>query len=72
MKENGIGEACGMHGQDEKCIQNLIRKPERKRLLVIPIRIWEVNIKWILEKQGVMTRFTWVRLGANGRFLQTQ
>jgi hypothetical protein len=26
-------EACSMHGKNEKCIQNLVRKPEGKKPL---------------------------------------
>jgi hypothetical protein len=38
-------ETCGMHGRHVKCIHNLVRKPEGKRLLVIPRYRWEDNMK---------------------------
>jgi len=30
IKEGVKGRACSTHGKDEKCIQNLFRKPEKK------------------------------------------
>jgi hypothetical protein len=39
-----------MYGIDEKCIQNFVRKPERRRLLARYRRGWWDNIKTDLNE----------------------
>jgi hypothetical protein len=34
----------------ERCIQDLLGKPEGKRLLGRPRHRWEDNLKWVLKK----------------------
>jgi hypothetical protein len=40
-----MGEACSMHGGEEECRQNLVWKPEGKRLHVKHKCRWEDEIK---------------------------
>jgi len=40
-----MGEACGVHERNEKCIQNLVGKLEGNRPLGTYGRKWEDNIK---------------------------
>jgi len=42
-----MGETCSKHGID-KCIQNLVRKPERKGPLGRSRSRWEDNIRMYL------------------------
>jgi hypothetical protein len=37
MKENEMGRVYSIYRRDEKYIQNLVRKPERKRTLETPV-----------------------------------
>jgi hypothetical protein len=52
IKEDEMGEACSVHGGDEKCVQLLLGKPEGKR----PVRRLrhrrEDNIKMDLREIG--------------------
>jgi hypothetical protein len=41
--------AYSTHGRNEKCIQNLGRKPEGNISLGRPGHRWEDNINWILK-----------------------
>jgi hypothetical protein len=45
-------KACGTHGRGEKCIQNLVRKPEGKRSLRRTGHRWEDNIKMDVREIG--------------------
>jgi hypothetical protein len=45
-----MGGARSTHGRDEKCIQNLGRKPEGKRPLGRPRHRWKIILEWILGK----------------------
>ena len=48
-----IGGACGTYGEGgERCIENLVGKPERKRPLGRPRRRWEDNIKKDIQEVG--------------------
>jgi len=40
MKEDEMGEACSVHGRDDKYVKMLVGKPEGKRLLGRPRRRW--------------------------------
>jgi hypothetical protein len=47
-----MGGTCSAHGNDDKCVQNLGRKSERKK----PLGRWEDNIRvdlWELGWKGV-------------------
>jgi len=51
--EDEIGGACGTYGREgerERCIQDLVGKPERKRPLGRHRRVWEDNIKMNLQE----------------------
>jgi len=41
-----------MHGIDEKCIQSLVGKPERRKQLRRPRRRWGDNIRMDLREIG--------------------
>jgi len=45
MEKNAIGRACSTYGGEESVYRILVRKPEGKRPLGRPKRIWENNIK---------------------------
>jgi hypothetical protein len=48
----------------------LVGKPEGKRPLGRPRRRWVDNIRWILERDGVMcTGSVWLRIGTGGELL---
>jgi hypothetical protein len=47
-----MGGACGAYGGEEKCIQDLVEKPEVKGLLRRPRCRWEDNIKIDLREVG--------------------
>jgi hypothetical protein len=40
MKEDEMGEACGVQVRDDKYVKMLVGKPEGKRLLGRPRRRW--------------------------------
>ena len=46
------GGACGRHGMWEKCIQVLVKRPERMGLIGRPSRWWKDNINTDLELRG--------------------
>jgi len=60
-----MGEACSVHGADEKCTQNFSSKPEAKRPLENSGVGGKITFKWILKKEGVRmwTEFVWLRIG---------
>jgi hypothetical protein len=45
MKENEMGETCGMYGGEEDAHRTLVVKPEGRRPLVRPRHKWKDNIK---------------------------
>jgi hypothetical protein len=45
VKEDGMGRACGGHGEGSNTCRILMGKPEGKRLLGRPRRRWQDNIK---------------------------
>ena len=58
-------------GEDRGVHRVLVRKPEGKRPLGRPRRIWEVNIKMDLQEVGgggdwVETGWIWLRIGTDG------
>jgi hypothetical protein len=64
-----------MHGKNEKCIQNLVRKPEGKKPLEKSGHGWEdvdeifIEIKEMCEG---MDWINWFRIGTNGWLLWVQ
>jgi hypothetical protein len=47
-----MGRTCGTYGGEERCIQDLVGKPEGRRPLGRPRRRWEDNIKMDLREVG--------------------
>jgi len=45
VKKTEMDEACRKHGEYEKCIQDLIRKPKGKKLLGRHRRRWYDDIR---------------------------
>jgi hypothetical protein len=65
-----VVEAYGTHGRGEKRVQGLVGKPEGKRPLERPRRIWEKGIKMDLRLAGrVWSRFTCLMIETNGGLL---
>ena len=44
-KESEMGWECSTYAGEDKCIQDLVRRPERRRPLRRPGSRWEDNIK---------------------------
>jgi hypothetical protein len=63
-------------GEDRKVYKVLVGKPEGKGPLVRPRHRWEDGIRMDLMETGwgggVWNGFTWLRIGAVGRFLGTR
>jgi len=57
-----MGEGRGMY-------RVLVGKPKGKRPLGRPRHRWEDNIKMDLQKVGVWTGSSWLRIGTGGRHL---
>jgi hypothetical protein len=59
------------YGEEERCIQGFIGKPEGKRPLRRPRHRWEDNIKMVLQEMEwrVWTGWIWLKVGAGGRLL---
>jgi hypothetical protein len=47
-----MGEACSTYGEEERCTQDLVKKPEGQRLLGRPRHRWEDNTKTDLQEVG--------------------
>jgi hypothetical protein len=47
-----IGGTCGTYGGEEQCVQDLLGKPEVKRLFGRPRRRWEGNNKMDIDALG--------------------
>jgi len=47
-----MGRACGMHGEEERCMQGFGGEPEGKTPLGRPRRRWEGNIMIDLKEVG--------------------
>jgi hypothetical protein len=47
-----MGGTCGTHRRQERCIQDLMGRPEGKRPLRGPRRRWEDNNKMDLQEVG--------------------
>jgi len=43
--DDGMGGLCSAHESNEKCVQNLVGKLERKRPLGRPKQVWEDNMR---------------------------
>ena len=71
MEKNEMGGACSAYGRQERRIQGLEGKPERKKPLVIPGCRWEDNIKRIFRKwdERVWTGSSWIRIRTGGGHL---
>ena len=64
-----MGEVCSAYGGEEKRIQGLMGKPERKRPLGRPRRRWEDNIKMGLQEVGSAC-MDCLRIGTGGGHLR--
>jgi hypothetical protein len=53
MKEVEVGRTCGMHEGGERCLHDLVGKPEGERPLRRPRYRWEDNIKLDLREIGI-------------------
>jgi hypothetical protein len=47
-----IGGACRTYREEEQCVQDLLGKPEVKRLFGRPRRRWEGNNKMDIDAMG--------------------
>jgi hypothetical protein len=56
-----VGGTCGRHGEGRGVCMVLVGRPERKRLLKRPRRMWEDNIKKDLREIGI-DGADWIRL----------
>jgi hypothetical protein len=56
-----MGLTGSIHGRDEKCIQNLVGKPEGKRPLGGPRCIWENNSRMDVREMG-WEGVNWIQL----------
>jgi len=56
-----VGGICGRHGEGSGVYRILVGRPERKRRLGRPRRMWEYNIKIDLMEIG-MDGANWIRL----------
>jgi hypothetical protein len=63
-----MGGACSKYGEGRGVSRVLVLKPEGKRPLGRPRRIWEDNIRMDLQKWevGVRTGLGWLRIGTGG------
>jgi hypothetical protein len=71
IKRNEMGGVCGRYGGQERCLQGLMGRPERKALFERPRRRWEYNIKRDLEEvdKESWTRVFWLRIRTGGALL---
>jgi hypothetical protein len=70
MKENEMGRICSTHGNEKKNSYRILEgKPEGKRPIGRPRRLWKYNIKI----DGVVwTHLMWLRIGTSGGPLRTR
>jgi hypothetical protein len=69
IKANEVGGACGTHGRGENSVQGFGGKPEGKRPLGRPRRIWKDGMDLRETGWGVWIGFDWLRTGAGGGLL---
>ena len=71
IEKNEMGLSCSRYGEEKRCIQGLVGKPEGKIPLGKPRRRWEVNIR--IDHQDVgwvaWTGLIWLRIGIGGGHL---
>jgi hypothetical protein len=60
--EDEMGGACGTYGREERCMRDLVGKPERKRPLGRHRRVWEDNIKTNLQEIRRGGRGVWMHI----------
>jgi hypothetical protein len=56
-----VGWTCGTHGEGRGVYRVLIERPEGKRPLGRPRRMWDYNIKMNLREIGI-DEVNWIRL----------
>jgi hypothetical protein len=49
MKESGMGGTCSINGEQEKCIEVSVGKPNVTRPLRIPRNKWMIILKLVLK-----------------------
>jgi hypothetical protein len=64
IKKNEIGGACSAYGEGRGVYRVMVGKPEGKRPLGRPRRIWENNIKMDLHEVG-LRGMDWIELAQN-------
>ena len=63
MKNKEMGEACGMHGEEERGYSVLVGKPDGKKPLGKPRGKWEDNIEMDLTAVGrACSVLMWIRV----------
>jgi hypothetical protein len=50
MKKNDIGRACSMYEEEERCLESLGGKPNKRRPLGRSKANVRIILKWIFEK----------------------
>jgi hypothetical protein len=68
IEKNETGRACSADGEGKGVYRVLVGKPEGKRTLERPRRIWEDNIKMDLQEVGCggMIGLGWLRIETGG------
>ena len=70
IEKNEMGGACGTYGGEERCIQGLGGRLEKKKPLGRPRHRWEDNIKMDLQEVGWGgIGLNWLRVGTGGGHL---
>jgi hypothetical protein len=65
-----MGLACSTNGENRNAYRLLVGKPEGKRQLGRPRRMWVDNIRILERLDGVMwTGLVWLRIGTGGELL---
>jgi hypothetical protein len=75
MEEDEEDRACDTHDNDEKWLQNFIRKPRREKTMEGDVDADEgVMLGWMLRRYGVIvwTEFIWLRIVSLGGLLWTR
>jgi hypothetical protein len=70
MKNDEIYEACSMNGNEEKCIQNFVKKQKERDNLEALVLQSKIILKMDAKEIGkAWTGFVWLRIGTSVRLL---
>jgi hypothetical protein len=74
MKKNEMDGACSTYDREERCIQGLVGRPERKKPLERPTRRCEDDIKMDIQgmEWGARTGLIWLRIKIGAGILEIQ